>query len=77
MDLNQKINTILHNIKNKEFKTVINKCEKLVSSKVENTIIYNLYGLAYQNLGLYEKSNILPHVLTTWLSISDNPYGTD
>ena len=56
MDLNQKINTILHNIKNKEFKTVINKCEKLVSSKVENTIIYNLYGLAYQNLGLYEKS---------------------
>ena len=27
-----------------------------IKSNIENTIIYNLYGQAYQNLALYEKS---------------------
>ena len=56
MNLIHEINKIINNLNNKEFKTVINSCEKLIKSKIENTIIYNLYGLGYQNLGLYEES---------------------
>ena len=56
MNLTKNIDKIIQKLKNKEFKTVIKSCEKLIKSNVENTIIYNLYGQAYQNLGLYEKS---------------------
>ncbi len=56
MNLNHEINKIITNLNNKEFKTVINSCENLIKLKIENTVIYNLYGQAYQNLGLYEKS---------------------
>ena len=56
MNLNEKINKIIENLNNKEFKTVINSCEKLIDAQIENTIIYNLCGKAYQNLALYEKS---------------------
>ena len=56
MNLNEKINKIIENLNNKEFKTVINSCEKIIDAKIENTIIYNLCGKAYQNLALYEKS---------------------
>ena len=56
MNLNEKINKIIENLNNKEFKTAINSCEKLIGAKNENTIIYNLCGKAYQSLALYEKS---------------------
>ena len=57
MNLTNEINKIIANLNNKEFKTAINSCENLIESKIENTIIYNLCGQAYQNLALYEKSN--------------------
>ncbi len=56
MNLNNEINKIITKLNNKEFKSVINTCENLIESNIENTIIYNLYGQAYQNLGLYAKS---------------------
>ena len=56
MNLSNKINEIIANLNNKEFKTAINSCENLINSNIENTIVYNLYGQAYQNLALYEKS---------------------
>ncbi len=56
MNLSQKIDKIVQNLNNKDFKTVINSCQKLIDTKIENTVIYNLYGQAYQNLGFYEKS---------------------
>ena len=56
MNLNNEINKIIANLSNKEFKTAINSCKNLIESKVENTFVYNLYGQAYQNLALYEKS---------------------
>ena len=56
MNLNHEINKIVLKLNNKEFKNVVNSCEKLLKLKIENTIIYNLYGRAYQNLALYEKS---------------------
>ena len=58
MNLNHEINKIILKLNNKEFKEVINNCEKLIKLKIKNTIIYNLYGQAYQNLLLYEKSII-------------------
>ena len=58
MNLNHEINKIILKLNNKEFKEVINYCEKLIKLKIKNTIIYNLYGQAYQNLELYEKSII-------------------
>jgi len=56
MNLNNKISKIIKNIDNKECKEAIHSCETLINSNIENTIIYNLYGRAYQILGLYEKS---------------------
>ena len=58
MNLNHEINKIILKLNNKEFQKVINYCEKLIKLKIKNTIIYNLYGQAYQNLLLYEKSII-------------------
>ena len=57
MNLTEKIDKIIKNLNNKEFKTAINSCEKLIKSNIKNTIIYNLYGQAYQNLGssIYNK----------------------
>lgn len=56
MNLNNEINKIITNIDNKEFKEAINSCENLINLNIENAIVYNLYGRAYQSLGLYEKS---------------------
>ena len=56
MNLNHEINKVILKLNNKEFKEVINNCEKLIKLKIKNTIIYNLYGQAYQNLFLFEKS---------------------
>ena len=56
MNLNHEINKIILKLNKKEFKNVINSCEKLIKLKIENTIIYNLCGRAYQNLALFEKS---------------------
>ena len=58
MNLNNEINEIILKLNNKEYKSVVNSCEKLIKLKIENTIIYNLFGRAYQNLALYEKSII-------------------
>ena len=58
MNLDHEINKVIFKFNNKEFKEVINYCEKLIKLKIKNTIIYNLYGQAYQNLLLYEKSII-------------------
>ncbi len=58
MNLSEKIDKIVNNLNNKEFKTALNSCEKLINSRIENTVIYNLCGQAYQNLGFYEKSII-------------------
>jgi len=58
MNLNHEINKVILKLNNKEFKEVINNCEKLIKLKIKNTIIYNLYGQAYQNLFLFEKSII-------------------
>ena len=56
MNLSNEINKIIVNLNKKEFKKAINASEKLISKKIRNTQIYNLCGLAYQNLGLYDKS---------------------
>ncbi len=56
MNLSNEINKIITNLNNKEFKTAINSCENLIKSNIESAIVYNLYGQAYQNLALYEKS---------------------
>ena len=58
MNLNHEINKIILKLNKREFKEVINYCERLIKLKIKNTIIYNFYGLAYQNLELYEKSII-------------------
>jgi hypothetical protein len=44
MNLNHEINKIILKLNKKEFKEVINYCEKLIKLKIKNTIIYNLYG---------------------------------
>ena len=56
MNLTSEINKIIDHLNKKEFKTVINSCENLIKLNIENTIVYNLYGQAYQNLKLYKKS---------------------
>ncbi len=58
MNLTNEINRILYLLNKREFKKVINLSEKLINKKVKNTEVYNLCGLACQNLGLYEKSII-------------------
>ena len=56
MNLNNEINQIVKDLNNNEFKKVINTCEKIIKSKVENTIVYNFYGLSFQKQGLFTKS---------------------
>ena len=56
MNLNNEINQIVKELNNKEFKKVINSCERIIQLKIENTIVYNLFGLGYQKQGLFEKS---------------------
>ena len=56
MNLNQEINAIINLFKNREFKKVIVVCERLIKKKIFHTQIYNFYGLAFQNLGQFDKS---------------------
>ena len=56
MSLEDKIKNITYNLSNREFNKVIKDCEKIIKLKIENTIIYNLYGLSYQKQGYYDKS---------------------
>ena len=56
MNLTIEIEKIINHLNKKEFNKVIKATEKLISKKIKNTEIYNLCGLAYQNLSLYEKS---------------------
>ena len=51
MNLTNEINRILYLLNKREFKKVINLSEKLINKKVKNTEVYNLCGLACQNLG--------------------------
>ena len=56
MNLTIEIEKIIYFLNKKEFSKVIKISEKLISKKIKNTQIYNLCGLAYQNLGLHDKS---------------------
>ncbi len=56
MNLSNEINSIINLLNNKDFKKVISTCEGLIKKKKINTQIYNFYGLAFQNLGYFDKS---------------------
>ena len=56
MNLNNEINQIANYLNNKEFKKVVSSCEKIIQLKIENTIVYNLYGLGLQKMGYFDKS---------------------
>jgi tetratricopeptide (TPR) repeat protein len=56
MNLNKEINQINNHFSSREFKKVVSSCEKIIQSKIENTIIYNLYGLGLQKMGSFDKS---------------------
>jgi tetratricopeptide (TPR) repeat protein len=56
MNLNNEINQITNYLNNKEFKKVVSSCEKIIQLKIENTIVYNLYGLGLQKMGYFDKS---------------------
>jgi len=53
MNLNNEISSIIYFVNNNEFKKAIKACEKIIKLKIENTIVYNLYGLAFQKQGLF------------------------
>ena len=56
MNLSYEFNRITNLLNNNKFENVIKVCEKLIKKKIENTQVYNFYGLAHQKLGMYEKS---------------------
>tara|TARA_B110000008_G_scaffold278220_1_gene321401 strand:- start:152 stop:1705 length:1554 start_codon:yes stop_codon:yes gene_type:complete len=56
MNLNNEINQITNNLNNKEFKKVVRSCKKIIQLKIENTIVYNLYGIGLQKMGFFDKS---------------------
>ncbi len=56
MNLSLEINAIINLLNNRDFKKVISICERLIKKKINNTQIYNFYGLALQNLGYFNKS---------------------
>ena len=53
MNVKNQINNIIQNLNKREFSKVITTCEKLIKKKIKHTIIFNLYGLAYQKQGLF------------------------
>ena len=56
MNVKNEINNIIQNLNKREFSKVITTCEKLIKKKIKHTIIFNLYGLAYQKQGLFLES---------------------
>ena len=56
MNLNQEINVIINLFKNRKFRKVLVICERLLKKRIFNTQIYNFYGLAFQNLGQFDKA---------------------
>ena len=56
MNVDNEINYIIQNLNNKEFRKAIKSCEKIIKQKIKHTIVYNLYGLAYQKQGLFVES---------------------
>ena len=56
MNVNNEINNIIQNLNKKEFTKAITTCEKLIKKKIKHTVIFNLYGLAYQKQGLFFES---------------------
>jgi tetratricopeptide (TPR) repeat protein len=56
MNIKNEINSIIQNLNKKEFTKAITTCEKLIKKKIKHTVIFNLYGLAYQKQGLFLES---------------------
>ena len=56
MNIKNEINSIIQNLNKKEFTKVITTCEKLIKKKIKHTVIFNLYGLAYQKQGMFLES---------------------
>ncbi len=56
MDLQKVLKKIVTEINKKNYNQVIKECEKLIDLKINNTEIYNFYGLALQKIGLLEES---------------------
>ncbi len=56
MDLKKVFQNIVTQINKKNYKQVIKDCEKLIDLKIQNTEVYNFYGLALQKKGLLEES---------------------
>ena len=56
MNVKNEIDSIIQNLNKKEFIKAITNCEKLIKLKIKHTVIFNLYGLAYQKQGLFLES---------------------
>ena len=56
MNFENEIKSIINNFNNRQFTKVIESCERIIKLKVENSVIYNFYGLAFQKQGIYKKS---------------------
>ena len=56
MNVKNEIDSIIQNLNKKEFIKAITTCEKLIKLKIKHTVIFNLYGLAYQKQGLFLES---------------------
>ena len=56
MNYKKELKTIIKELNNKNFLSVIKNCEKLINSKFQDPILYNLYGLALQKTHKYKAS---------------------
>ena len=56
MNLKKELSLIISHINNQQYNKAIKECEKIINSKVQNTEIYNFYGLAFQKKGLINQS---------------------
>lgn len=56
MDVANKIKILTQNFHQKKFNTVIKECKKIIKIETNNSFIYNLCGLALQNIGQISKS---------------------
>ena len=56
MDVANKIKILTQNFHQKKFNSVIKECKKIIKIETNNSFIYNLCGLALQNIGQISKS---------------------
>ncbi len=56
MNLTNKIRIVTQNFHQKKFKSVIKECKKILKVETNNPFIYNLCGLAFQNIGQISES---------------------